>query len=137
MKPVLIFALAVIAAGAAVASSASAATVQAFSDATFEAAQRDGKPVLVDAYADWCPVCHLQAASLRQIEQDRAFDNLLILSLDYDHQDAAKRRLGVTHQSTLIAFHGASETGRLVGVVDSDAIKALARSAQSGRTLPK
>lgn len=137
MKPVSIFALAAIAAGATVAYSASAATVQAFSDAAFDAAQRDGKPVLVDAYADWCPVCHLQAASLRQIEQDRAFDSLVILRLDYDHQEAAKRRLGVTHQSTLIAFRGASETGRLVGVVDSDAIKALARSAQSGRALPK
>lgn len=119
------------------ASAALAAPAQPFSMAAFEAAQRAGRPILVDAYADWCPVCRLQAMTLDKIERDKNFDNLVILRIDYDHQDEAKRRLGFNHQSTLIAFHGAQETGRLVGVVDGDAITALAKSAQSGRPAAK
>jgi thiol:disulfide interchange protein len=119
------------------ASAALAAPAQPFSMAAFEAAQRAGRPILVDAYADWCPVCRLQAMTLDKIERDKSFDNLVILRIDYDHQDEAKRRLGVNQQSTLIAFHGAQETGRLVGVVDGVAITALAKSAQSGRPVVK
>lgn len=116
---------------------AEAAPAQPYSTAAFEAAQRAGRPILVDAYADWCPVCRLQAITLDKIERDKNFDNLVILRIDYDHQDEAKRRLGVNHQSTLIAFHGAQETGRLVGVIDGDAITTLAKSAQSGRPAAK
>lgn len=103
--------------------------IQPFTVAALKAAQAAGKPVLVDAYASWCPVCRKQAPTIDAMANDAAFANLLILRLDYDNQNAEKRQLGIVQQSTLIAFDGAKETGRLVGVTDPGAIKKLAQSA--------
>jgi thiol-disulfide isomerase/thioredoxin len=103
--------------------------IQPFSTAALKAAQAGGQSVLVDAYASWCPICRKQAPTIDAMANDPAFSKLLILRLDYDNQSAEKRALGITTQSTLIAFDGNKETGRLVGVTDPDQIKSLAKSA--------
>jgi thiol:disulfide interchange protein len=115
--------------GIALAASAIAQPIQPFSTATLKAAQAKGQSVLVDAYASWCPTCRKQEPIIKALSKDRAFDKLLILRLDYDNQNAEKRELGIVQQSTLIAFDGGKETGRLVGVTDAEQIKALAKSA--------
>ena len=103
--------------------------IQPFTTAALKAAQAAGTPVLVDAYASWCPICRKQAPTIDAMAKDPAFDKLLILRLDYDNQNAEKRELGIVQQSTLIGFHGDKETGRLVGVTDPDEIRKLAQSA--------
>lgn len=103
--------------------------IQPFTTAALKAAQAAGKPVLVDAYASWCPTCRKQAPTIDALASDPAFDQLLILRLDYDKQSAEKRALGIVQQSTLIAFHGGKETGREVGITDPDQIRKLAQSA--------
>jgi thiol:disulfide interchange protein len=103
--------------------------IQPFTTAALKAAQAQGTPVLVDAYASWCPTCRKQAPTIDAMANDPAFSKLLILRLDYDNQSAEKRALGITQQSTLIAFNGNKETGRVVGVTDPDQIKSLAQSA--------
>lgn len=103
--------------------------IQPFTTAALKAAQAAGKPVLVDAYASWCPICRKQAPTIDAMTSDPAFAKLVILRLDYDSQNAEKRALGIVQQSTLIAFDGNKETGRLVGVTDPDEIKKLAQSA--------
>jgi thiol:disulfide interchange protein len=115
--------------GIALVAPAIAQPIQPFSTATLKAAQAKGQSVLVDAYASWCPTCRKQEPIINALSKDRAFDKLLILRLDYDHQNAEKRELGIVQQSTLIAFDGGKETGRLVGVTDAEQIKALAKSA--------
>lgn len=108
---------------------AQAAPIQPFTMAALHAAQAQGRPILVDAYADWCPTCRAQAPTITSMSNDPVFGKLVIFRLDYDKQLAEKRSLGVRQQSTLIAFHGAKETGRLVGVTDPAKIKALADGA--------
>lgn len=103
--------------------------VQPFSTAALKAAQAAGEPVLVDAYASWCPICRKQAPTIDAMAKDPAFAKLVILRLDYDHQTAEKRMLGITSQSTLIAYHGDKEVGRTVGITDPRQIKSLAESA--------
>lgn len=103
--------------------------IQPFTTAALKAAQAKGTPILVDAYASWCPTCRKQAPTIDAMASDPAFSKLLILRLDYDNQSAEKRALGITQQSTLIAFDGSKETGRVVGVTDPDQIKSLAQSA--------
>lgn len=103
--------------------------IQPFTTAALKAAQAKGQAVLVDAYASWCPTCRKQEPIIDALSKDPAFDKLLILRLDYDNQNAEKRELGIVQQSTLIAFDGGRETGRLVGVTDADEIKKLAQSA--------
>lgn len=113
----------------AFAAPAIAQPIQPFSSAALKAAQAKGQAVLVDAYASWCPTCRKQEPIIDALSKDPAFDKLVILRLDYDNQNAEKRELGIVQQSTLIAFDGGRETGRLVGVTDADEIKKLAQSA--------
>lgn len=100
-----------------------------FTIAAFHKAQAAGKPILVDAHADWCPTCRRQAPILSAIAKDKAFAQLVILKLDYDAQRAEKQMLGIRQQSTLIAFSGKTETGRSTGVTEPAQIRALANSA--------
>lgn len=102
-----------------------AATVQPFSPAAFEAAQRQGRPILVDVYADWCPVCRAQKQVMDKLLPHKEFRNLLVLRLNFDEQESHWRQLGVRRQSTLIAFRGRNEVGRSVAVTDANAIREL------------
>ena len=113
----------------AFAAPAIAQPIQPFSSAALKAAQAKGQSVLVDAYASWCPICRKQEPIINALSKNPAFDKLLILRFDYDNQNAEKRTLNIVQQSTLIAFDGGKETGRLVGVTDADQIKKLALSA--------
>lgn len=115
--------------GLAFTAPAMAQPIQPFTTAALKAAQTAGKPILVDAYADWCPTCRKQAPTIDAMAKDPSFDKLVILRLDYDNQTAEKRALGIVTQSTLIVFNGNKETGRSVGVTDPTEIKSLAQSA--------
>jgi thioredoxin 1 len=107
---------------------AAAGEIKPFSTAAFEAAQRAGRPILVDVHAGWCPVCRAQAPILDRLAQDRDTADLVIFRLDYDRQKAERTALKASRQSTLIAYRGARETGRSVGETDPDRIAALVAS---------
>jgi thiol-disulfide isomerase/thioredoxin len=113
----------------AIAAPASAQPVRPFSLAVLKAAQAAGKPVLVDAFAPWCPTCRAQAPTIDRLAADPAYRNLVILRLDYDNQTAEKKALGVTSQSTLIAYKGKQEVGRTLGMTDPAQLRAFAAKA--------
>lgn len=95
----------------------------------FHAAQHDGKPILVDIWASWCPVCKAQAPTISEIVADPAFKELVIYKVDFDAQKDVVREMGARMQSTLIVFHGAAEKGRSTGDTDPASIKALVGKA--------
>jgi thiol-disulfide isomerase/thioredoxin len=105
---------------------AAAQPIRPFSTAALKAAQAKGEPVLVDAFAPWCPTCRAQAPTLDAIAASPDYAKLVILRLDYDHQIAEKKELGINQQSTLIAFKGSREVGRTLGVTQPNQIKAFA-----------
>ena len=109
--------------------SARAATEAPFTAEAFAAAQKAGKPILVDVWASWCPTCAKQAPILSKLSADPAFKDLTIFRVDYDTQKDVVRDLGVRMQSTLIAFHGAKEAGRSAGETNPDRIRALLEQA--------
>ena len=100
--------------------------VRPFSLAALKSAQSAGKPVLVDVFAPWCPTCRAQAPTIYALATSPAYARLVILRLDYDNQTAEKKALGVTRQSTLIAYKGDREVARTLGVTDPDQIRAFA-----------
>lgn len=100
-----------------------------FSLSTLKAVQARGQVVLVDVYAPWCPVCRAQAPTIAALTTNPAFKKLQVLKLDYDHQDAEKKALAVSKQSTLIAYRGGREVGRLLGVTDPGQIRKFAATA--------
>ena len=103
-----------------------------FTTAAFEAAQKAGKPILIDVNAPWCPVCRAQAPTLAALPAVPEFKGLTVFSVDFDTQKDVLRTLGVQKQSTLIVFAGAKETGRTVGDTDPDSIRKLVATAFAG-----
>jgi thiol-disulfide isomerase/thioredoxin len=104
---------------------ASAAEWKTFDAAAFAQAQKDGKPILVDIFAVWCPVCRAQNPILTQLTREPKFDDMIVFKVDYDEQKAVVRALKATSQSTLIVYDGATEKGRSVGDTNQASIAAL------------
>ena len=96
-----------------------------FAPAAFEAAQKAGKPILVEVTAPWCPTCRAQAPILKELSAEPKFKNLQVFAVDFDNQKDALQMFKAQRQSTLIVFKGASEVGRSVGDTDKASIEAL------------
>lgn len=96
-----------------------------FDDAAFKAAQAAGSEILVHVTAPWCPTCVSQHKSLSEIGKKPDYAKLAVFDIDFDTQADAMKSFKANSQSTLIAFKGATETGRLVGTTKADAIEAL------------
>lgn len=97
----------------------------AFDRAAFEQAQAADKRILIDVYAPWCPTCRAQEPIIDRVAGARGNENLVVFRVDFDGQKAEVRRFGAQRQSTLIAYRGSRETGRLVGDTNPDCIAAL------------
>ena len=97
----------------------------AFTQPAFEAAQKQGKPILVQITASWCPVCAKQRPILSQLEAEPRFKDLVVYNIDFDARKDLVRAMGAQKQSTLIVFDGATEKGRSTGETDPAAIQSL------------
>lgn len=117
------------AACALVASGASAAEHLKFDAAAFDAATKAGKPVLVDIAASWCPTCKAQHPIIEELTAAPEYKDLIVFDVDFDTQGDVLKRFKVRVQSTLIAFKGATETGRSVGDTRKESISTLLKSA--------
>lgn len=110
---------------AVIALPAAAAQRQPFTDAAFEAAQAAGRPILIEVTAPWCPTCRAQKPHVDAVAADPRMREAVLLSIDFDSQKEALRRLNVQRQSTLIALRGREERGRATGITDAAAIRDL------------
>ncbi len=109
----------------AIAQPAVAAEFKPFDRAIFDAAQKAGRPILVEVNASWCPVCASQSATIKSTVGAPAYAKLLVLRIDYDEQKSEWQAFGVQKQSTLIAFKGGRELGRVSYITDKAKIQAL------------
>ena len=112
-------------AAVAIVQPALAAEFKPFDRATFDAAQKSGRPILVEVNAWWCPVCASQSKTIKGTVIAPAYDKLLVLRINYDKQKSEWQALGVQKQSTLIAFKGGRELGRVSYITDKAKIQAL------------
>jgi thioredoxin len=104
---------------------ASAAEWQPYTADAFAAAQKEGKPILVDIFAAWCPVCRAQNPILTQLTREPKYKDMTVFKIDYDNQKADVRSFNAQRQSTLIVFKGDAEKGRSVGDTSPQSIEAL------------
>jgi thioredoxin 1 len=121
--------LLVIVASVALSLPASAAEWKPFDAAAFAQAQKDGKSILVDVFAAWCPVCRAQNPILVQLTREPKFKDMVVFEVDFDTQKDDLRALKAQSQSTLIVYKGDKETGRSVGDTNSGSIEALLDTA--------
>lgn len=122
--------LALAAAAACLNLSAALALVQRpFDAAAFKAAQAAGKPCIVHVTAPWCPTCKAQHASIDSLAAKPEFASVTLFLIDFDSQADAWKSVGARSQSTLVAYAGSKETGRLVGESKAAPIEALIASS--------
>jgi thiol-disulfide isomerase/thioredoxin len=116
---------AIAAATLAIGTPAFAADVKPFDQKAFDAAQAAGKPILIDVFAPWCPVCKAQAPILAKLRAEPRYSQLVSFKIDFDSQKDLLKKFNVQKQSTLIVFKGKQETGRSTGDSNAGSIAAL------------
>lgn len=108
-----------------IAAGAMAEDPKPFDHAAFDKAKAEGKTVLVDFDAGWCPVCKKQAEVIPQVLKRDKFQQVMVFKADFDSQKELKKQLKITHQSTLVLFKGEKEVGREQGITSASAISEL------------
>ena len=88
---------------------------QPFTEAAFDAAQKAGKPILIDTYATWCDICARQKPIIDKLLGEPQYKGLVTLRVNFDTQKDVMRKFNARLQSTLIAFRGDKEVGRSTG----------------------
>lgn len=106
-----------------------AAEPQPFTPEAFDAAQKAGKPILVETFATWCDVCARQKPIIEGLIATPKFKDLVTFRVDFDTQKDVMRRFNARVQSTLIVFHGTREMGRSVGETQPEWIEDLLEKA--------
>ena len=100
-----------------------------FTMEAFKAAQKAGKPILVDVWASWCPTCKAQGPVLKSLLADPKNKDMVMFRVNFDTQTDVLKAFNVQSQSTLIVFKGTKETGRSVGDTEAGSIGALIATA--------
>lgn len=105
-----------------------------FTEAAFDAAQKAGKPILIDTYATWCQICARQAPIIGRLHSEAKFKDVAIFRVNFDTQKDVMRKFHANVQSTLIAFRGSKEVGRSVGETQPEWIEDLMEKMLSAST---
>ncbi|OYY13655.1 MAG: hypothetical protein B7Y70_01400 [Rhizobiales bacterium 35-68-8] len=106
-------------------SPAAAAVIQPYSADAFAKATKGGGPVFVHVYAPWCLQCRAQEVILNRLMVEPKFTDAAFFRVSYDNQKEVVEALNVP-RSTLIAYRGPRETGRMSwGVTEDSVVKVL------------
>ncbi|GHG60678.1 hypothetical protein GCM10010919_04320 [Alishewanella longhuensis] len=79
---------------------------QPFTEDVFRQAQADGKLILIDVFAPWCPTCRKQHAVLNDYLAANPQSELLVLEVDFDNQKEWVTYFKAPRQSTLVLYRG-------------------------------
>ena len=84
-------------------------------EATFEdEVLKSETPVLVDFWAEWCGPCHAIAPVLEKIAEERG-DELKLVKVNIDNEQALSLRYGVMSIPTMILFKGGEPAAAAIG----------------------
>ena len=118
-KSVVLFAV------SSLASIAMAGEIKPFSQQEFDKLTREGKPVVLDVSATWCPTCKQQKPIVDGLMKQPAYKDVTLMTVDFDAEKPTLKRFKVGMQSTLVAFKGKAEVGRSVGDTTPTGIEGL------------
>jgi len=91
---------------------------------TFEEIINQDKPVLVDFFATWCGPCKTQAPILEEVKQ-RLGDQISIIKIDVDKNQAVASQFQVRSVPTLIIFKNGQIRWRQAGVFQANDLERL------------
>ena len=96
-----------------------------YEKAAFDKALADGKPVIVDFFADWCPTCKAQKPHVQSLMGAPKMKDVTLFIANYDTEKDLKKALRVSQQSTFVVFKGGKEVGRSTGQTKKEDLAAL------------
>ena len=102
---------------------------QPYDKAAFDKAVAEGKPVIVDFFADWCPTCKAQKPHVQSILGEAKMKDVTLFIADYDKEKDLKRALRVTQQATFVVFKAGKEVARSTGQTQREQLAALLNRA--------
>ena len=99
----------------------------------------DGKPTIVEFYADWCEACRAMAPAMAQMERQRQNElDVVLLNVDNPRWQAELDRYDVNGIPQLELFDRSGSTvGRAVGARSAADLQALSDALVSGTDLPQ
>lgn len=82
--------------------------------AEFQAAIEQGKPVLLDFYADWCGPCRAQTPIIDKLAEKR--DDVVFAKINVDHNPGLAQQFGVRSIPSLFLLQNGEIQDRMTGV---------------------
>ncbi|AWW75351.1 thiol reductase thioredoxin [Erythrobacter sp. KY5] len=100
-----------------------------YDEAEFMMAQKKGKTIVVDVYADWCPTCRAQAPILDELREQRQSGDVLFVKVNFDDEKAFLRAHRVPRQSTVLVFNGMDEVARSIAETNRTRLRSVVLGA--------
>ncbi len=97
--------------------------------AEFVMAQKKGKTIIVDVYADWCPTCRAQAPILEELRKERQGKDVLFVKVNFDDEKAFLREHRIPRQSTVLVFDGMTEKARSIAQTNRTKLRGVVLGA--------
>jgi thiol-disulfide isomerase/thioredoxin len=99
----------------------------------------NGRPTLVEFYADWCEACRTMAPAMEATEKrHRQNLDVVLLNVDNPRWQPEMERYAVNGIPQLELFDASGESvGRSIGARRSEELEALATALLEGRPLPE
>lgn len=104
---------------------AMAGEIKPFNQKDFDKLTQEGKPVVLDISATWCPTCKEQKPIIDGLMKQPAYKDVTLMTIDFDSAKPTLKKFKVTMQSTLVAFKGDKEVGRSVGDTSPGGLEGL------------
>lgn len=107
----------------------SAAGWTTYDEAEFMMAQKKGKTIVVDVYADWCPTCRAQAPILEELRSEEQSGDVLFVKVNFDDEKAFLRANRIPRQSTVLVFKGMDEVARSIAETNRTRLRGVVLGA--------
>lgn len=104
---------------------AMAGEIKPFNQNDFDKLAHEGKPVVLEISATWCPTCKEQKSIIDGLMKQPAYKDVTLMTIGFDSAKPTLKKFKVTMQSTLVAFKGNKEVGRSVGDTTPEGLEGL------------